>query len=1128
MATYYPQQGPNQPVTGPAQPQVPAYSPPVPGAAGGDPNPQWVVLPDGRVVDANSSQYGGPGWGATTGPGAAPAGAPPAAGAPAGGAPTLNVNDPNSVDAYIKYMASQPGADPSLTNDPNYWKNLVLSGQLGTDPGYIAGKMMNAWKGGSGGGSAYGSGGPFTPLPGFTFNPYNYSGYSAPGYNAPAQGQAATPFQYSPLQTPSLYQTPTISSAPTFSFPGVQQTAAPSGPVPGTFPQWAQQNYQPTQQFGWAPPPTPAQAAPPAPGAAPAVAPPPQPPTDPTAGAPFPNAIMVNGGWRDQGDQSPEVQAAVQQWQQAQAQYQTALTAYQAQQSAGTGGTPAPVGTNGGGNAPGSATVSSFSVLQQMNPQVAQLLQQENPNATPDQLDQLTRSFGTLGGVAQAVGAPQLVTAQPQAGVAGPQGVATGDGGNAWYYAPGGPGGPPATPGGQVGSSNPWEGVLPQMQGGAPQGGSPYGQMGVMTSGGGDAWYYAPGGPGGPPLQPGQQPTPPPQGVAQSGQLPQPQPGTAPGQPPLAPGQLYAAGNTMPLYQGVQIPNAPGPYQTSAPFQYGQPASSFTAPNTLATPQTFTNPNTLNLPSPYSPQGQFAYASMPTIAPLANPQTVNPADFPGVTSDQLYQDPSYKFRLQQGLDSLQASAANSGMLFSGATGKAITDYAGESASQEYQNVWNRDYQQWAQQQANALAAAGYNTQAQQAQYQINANTQLGQQQQGYAQAANTYGLNEQTSLNAYNTNLSALLQGQGQQFNQAASAYGLNQQTQQAAQQQQYVQAANTYGLDQSSQQQGYTQAAQTAAYNEAMAQAGYNINATVPLQYAQAQQAANLGTYQTNAQTQLAAQQQAYTEAQQQAQMNFQNQFNVQQANAALGQQGYQINANTQLGYNNQAYNQAYNSWAGNASNALNWYQTNAQTQLAAYEANAQAQQAAAGLNLQGSLGAWSANNDLAFQAYQSQVQQALAQAGYGLQAQQLGLAANQQAFNQGITTYDTNYQTQVVDPFNRATTAATVGNPNSLLSLFGNNTQSLSQLLQGIGNTNAGSIIGQQNATNAGITGAANAFQQGAYGYFYGPQPKSSTTTPQYPPYPGYTSGATGAGSPYGPYNPFVPPSGTGGAYG
>lgn len=54
-------------------------------------------------------------------------------------------------------------------------------------------------------------------------------------------------------------------------------------------------------------------------------------------------------------------------------------------------------------------------------------------------------------------------------------------------------------------------------------------------------------------------------------------------------------------------------------------------------------------------------------------------------------DPGYKFRIQQGLDALQNSAAARGGLESGGTAKALNDYAQNSASSEYGNVYNREF-----------------------------------------------------------------------------------------------------------------------------------------------------------------------------------------------------------------------------------------------------------------------------------------------------------------------------------------------------------------------------------------------------------------------------------------------------
>ncbi|MDC4306312.1 DNA transfer protein p32 [Acinetobacter baumannii] len=59
------------------------------------------------------------------------------------------------------------------------------------------------------------------------------------------------------------------------------------------------------------------------------------------------------------------------------------------------------------------------------------------------------------------------------------------------------------------------------------------------------------------------------------------------------------------------------------------------------------------------------------------------------SGQDIYNDPSYKFRLKQGLDAIQSGAAAQGGLLSGAAQKALSDYGQDFASQEYQNAYNR-------------------------------------------------------------------------------------------------------------------------------------------------------------------------------------------------------------------------------------------------------------------------------------------------------------------------------------------------------------------------------------------------------------------------------------------------------
>lgn len=92
-------------------------------------------------VTASSLPPSPPDWAPpviTPGPTSSPTGSPTTPTVPSGG----NLKDPTYVDALIAYWAGQPGANPSLSRDPNYWRNKILSGELGPDEKYIISKFL--------------------------------------------------------------------------------------------------------------------------------------------------------------------------------------------------------------------------------------------------------------------------------------------------------------------------------------------------------------------------------------------------------------------------------------------------------------------------------------------------------------------------------------------------------------------------------------------------------------------------------------------------------------------------------------------------------------------------------------------------------------------------------------------------------------------------------------------------------------------------------------------------------------------------------------------------------------------------------------------------------------------------
>lgn len=103
--------------------------------------------------------------------------------------------------------------------------------------------------------------------------------------------------------------------------------------------------------------------------------------------------------------------------------------------------------------------------------------------------------------------------------------------------------------------------------------------------------------------------------------------------------------------------------------------------------------------SPYNQVGTTAINKLGAMQPFQAPTAAQAAATPG-----------YQFQLQQGLKSLQNSAAARGGLLTGGTSKAINDYAQGQASTNYGNTYNQALQAY---QANfgdqsSLAGQGLN------------------------------------------------------------------------------------------------------------------------------------------------------------------------------------------------------------------------------------------------------------------------------------------------------------------------------------------------------------------------------------------------------------------------------------
>lgn len=294
------------------------------------------------------------------------------------------------------------------------------------------------------------------------------------------------------------------------------------------------------------------------------------------------------------------------------------------------------------------------------------------------------------------------------------------------------------------------------------------------------------------------------------------------------------------------------------------------SPLTAPTPLSIANPQAPNTITPQSVSNAPVTAAQMGAAPtvtgpgtltaqtLANPNAFSmPADFTT--------DPSYQFRLKQGENALQTGAAAKGLLSDTGTLQGLEDYAQNSASQEYQNAFARNFQTSQAQTQNQLAYTQANN----------------------AALAQAFGLTGQFGL-------------QAQEANQAA---GL-QTGQTNAQLQQQANLANS------------GQGLQAALANQGTNLSAQQYNAALQAQWAQQnfQNQFNLGQFNTN--TGLTAQQQQYNQA-----------LNAWQANTGAQLQGsalanqYNLGmANVGLGYQNAANNFTL----GQMQNALGYTQAN------------------------------------------------------------------------------------------------------------------------------------------------------------------------------------------------------------
>lgn len=121
----------------------------------------------------------------------------------------------------------------------------------------------------------------------------------------------------------------------------------------------------------------------------------------------------------------------------------------------------------------------------------------------------------------------------------------------------------------------------------------------------------------------------------------------------------------------------------------------------------FPNAPTANLPGGAGGIGSTANLVNPSLGGFGSLAQGWQGQFVAPTGATEVNDPGYQFRLQQGVNALQNSAAARGTLLSGGTAAGINAYGQDYASNEYANVYGRalgqyqqQYQQFMQNQQN--------------------------------------------------------------------------------------------------------------------------------------------------------------------------------------------------------------------------------------------------------------------------------------------------------------------------------------------------------------------------------------------------------------------------------------------
>jgi hypothetical protein len=152
---------------------------------------------------------------------------------------------------------------------------------------------------------------------------------------------------------------------------------------------------------------------------------------------------------------------------------------------------------------------------------------------------------------------------------------------------------------------------------------------------------------------------------------------------------------------------------------------------------------------PAAAPGGFSYGNFTSQGWDAPDLQEGPGKFKAPTLADLSQDTGYQFRLKQGQEALERSAAARGTLLTGGTAKDLASYQQDLASQEFDKMYGRSFGEW-QAESDRVFKENANTWDRSLQaYQLDYNRLFGEHQQGYGQARDAYGFAQQDAAQNY-------------------------------------------------------------------------------------------------------------------------------------------------------------------------------------------------------------------------------------------------------------------------------------------------------------------------------------------------------------------------------------------